>query len=146
MNKAFTLVEILVVSTIIGFLALAGIVSYTQFMKISRDSRRKTDIEMVRAGIEMFRSKNNRYPYSAEIVFNGTADLCDPGGSCSTGTYIKKIPKDPKNEYNYYYNYISNTDYMIGAHLEQGSGSTSCGNNCGSGAACNYCLGPYGQL
>ena len=60
--KGFTLIEILVVATIIGLLASGAIVSYQQLLKQSRDAKRKTDLEQVRAALEMYRSNEDTYP------------------------------------------------------------------------------------
>ncbi len=133
---SFTLIEILVVATIIGLLASGGIVSYSQFSKQSRDAKRKADLEQIRAALEMYRSNNNQYsPYT---------------GNCSsyavlTGSpkYIESMPTDPRSNSGYfYYCNISTNDYTLGAYLETGTNTCvagQCGNNC------NYCLGPYGQ-
>lgn len=139
-QTGFTLVEILVVATIISLLAAGGAISYSQFTKQSRDARRKADLEQIRSAVEMYRSNNNQYP--ASITVGG--DICDPGG-CASGTYMKNVPNDPKSPRTYYYTGSTN-DYTLGAELEQAS-TSSCG-DCETTAgtqACNYCLGPYGQ-
>ncbi|PIY72258.1 hypothetical protein COY87_01955 [Candidatus Roizmanbacteria bacterium CG_4_10_14_0_8_um_filter_33_9] len=145
MQKSFTLVEILVVTTIIGFLAVAGIVSYTQFLKQSRDARRKADVELIRSALEMYKSSNDLYPTSPVsppgLPFG--AALVDASGN----TYMSKIPTDPKQSELYYYFSDGNT-YTFGVHLESGS-FTVCSPipSCHStDAYCNYCMGPYGQL
>ena len=149
MKKGFTLIEILVVTTIIAVFAASGVFSYGQFVRSSQDARRKADMELIRAAIEQFRSTNNRYPTNAELNITGGGNLCDPVamGGCANGTYIQGIPRDPRSPTNsYWYNQISASDYTIGSCI-QGGGTSSCG-ACGTcpvtGAACNYCLGPYG--
>lgn len=137
MKKAYTLIEILIVATIIVLLTTVAVVSYSTFLKQSRDSRRKTDLEQIRAALEMYRSNNDEY-YSASV-----------NGNCSNvvtwlSSYIGTIPSDPKNSNGYYYScVISANDYTLGAYLENG-GTSSC-SNCKAGVACNYCMGPYGQ-
>ncbi|MGB9883477.1 MAG: type II secretion system protein [Microgenomates group bacterium] len=128
----FTLIEILVVATIIGLLAAAASISYSVLSKQSRDSRRKTDLEQIRSALEMYRSNNDNYP-------------TDLNGLTTPVVYLQKIPQDPKSpQYSYAYLYISNSDYTIGAYLE--SASTTCQQVLVCGAAnCNYCLGPFGQ-
>ncbi len=81
-KSAFTLVEVLVVATIVALLAAGGIVSYSQFGKTSRDARRKADVEQVRAALEMYRSNdtNSSYPLNMSGLVN----------------YLKTTPMDPK--------------------------------------------------
>lgn len=142
MKKAFTLVEILVVVTIISLLASIAAVSYSRFVKQSRDARRKTDIEQIRASLELYRNFKGAYP-SPPMNF-GTGALQD-----GTTVYMSKIPKDPmatSPTANTYYYTSSGTfqDYTLCAYIEGGDTSVSL-NSCGSGIVCNYCMGPYGQ-
>lgn len=145
-SKAFTLIEILVVATIIALLAAIGAVSYTQINKSSRDARRKTDLEQIRAAVEMYRSNNNAYPSAAQITFT-----CPSSGSLTdaSNTYLSKIPNDPKCSsspaYTYFYTSPSASDYTVGAYLENTPSSGATCGTCFGSTACNYCLGPYGQ-
>ena len=127
MKKSFTLIEILVVATIVVLLTATATATYTAFLKQSRDAKRKTDLEQIRAALEMYRSNNDSYPL-------GTDSLTTPV------TYIKSIPTDPKD--NGVYPYTSSpvdctgsstapscNDYSITADLEIGG---------------TYTVGPYG--
>ena len=132
--KSFTLIEILVVATIIALLTSGGAVVYTQLNRASRDAKRKTDLEQIRAALEMYRSNNNQY-YS--VSFNNNCQNVN-----WLGSYLSSLPNDPKSPSYYYHCIISQSDYTLGAYLETG-GNGSC-ESCG-GANCNYCVGPYGQ-
>lgn len=143
-RAGFSFIEILVVVTIIGILATLGMVTYTEFLKQSRDAKRKGDLEQIRAALEMYKSNNDIYP----ATVTGGGDICNDMPYCTSGLfYLRKVPKDPKTNTDYYYNNTLPTDYVLGTRLEQG-GSSDCGPHCGIGSAetCNYCLGPYGQL
>jgi len=138
MKNSFTLIEILVVATIIGLLSAGASISYSQFAKQSRDAKRKADLEQIRAALEMYYSNNDNFYPALTINCSSTGGITDTGGN----TYLSSIPKDPKcNIYTYYYS-TTGSNYTLGAYLE--TGGTSCGVSCG-GANCNYCLGPYGQ-
>jgi general secretion pathway protein G len=58
-EKGFSFIEILVVVTIIGIIATIGLVTYTEFLKQSRDAKRKGDIEQIRAAIEIYKTTNS---------------------------------------------------------------------------------------
>ncbi|MCX7881308.1 MAG: type II secretion system protein GspG [Patescibacteria group bacterium] len=152
LEKSFTLIEILVVATIIVLLASGGIVSYSQFLKQSRDAKRKADLEQIKAALEMYRSNNGYYPSG-----NSVSNLSILTGSPK---YIESIPQDPRPSlYKYDYDAIPSGcnnvspnycyDYNLGAKLESGgTDCTSPNNDCEVNAGnqpCNYCLGPYGQ-
>ncbi len=133
-SKGFTFIEILVVITIIGLLTTIAVISYSAFLKQSRNAKRKADLEQIRSALEMYRSNEDTYPVGNLSVLSGTL----------TTTYIQTLPTDPKNpSYVYYYSSAAGTDYTVGAYFESTSTCSeviSCG-----GANCNYCVGPYGQ-
>ncbi|KKP68401.1 MAG: general secretion pathway protein G [Candidatus Roizmanbacteria bacterium GW2011_GWA2_35_19] len=138
MKKSFTLIEILVVSTIIALLAAAASLSYSQLSKQSRDAKRKTDIEQVRAALEMYRSNEDAYPVGSN--WGTTLNVLS-----SPTIYIQSLPSDPKNPtFTYYYTSSDGTDYTLATHLETDtvtcqSLATQCVSNC------TYCAGPYGE-
>lgn len=137
MKKAYTLIEILIVATIIVLLSAAAAVSYSAFLKQSRDAKRKTDLEQIRAALEMYRSNNDEYTIAA---FNGNCATVD-----WLGEYMGSIPPEPKSSSSFYYRCtITSNDYALGAYLESGGLGTGSCSNCKTGIACNYCVGPYG--
>lgn len=135
MKKGFSFIEILVVVTIISLLTAVAVASYSTFLKTSRDAKRKTDLEQVRAALEMYRSTVDTYPVGS--VWSTTLNILT-----TPVTYIQRLPTDPKNPtYTYYYT-GSISDYTLGTYLE-GGGTNCMGGQCGGN--CNYCVGPYGQ-
>ncbi len=144
--RGFSLLEMLVVTAIIGLLASTMVFSYSQFVRQSHDARRKTDLENIRAALEQYRSNNNQYPATGSIDFATPGSLCDPGG-CAAGVYMQKLPQDPKTANTYWYQVSGgNNDYTLCTCLAGGGtpGTGSCG-PCPSANTCNYCVGPYGQ-
>lgn len=95
LKKAFTLIELLVVIAIIGILITVGSVSYTRAVKLSRDARRKTDLEQIRQALETFRSE------SATGIYPANKGLLVP-------TYITTFPLDPKENATFTYTYTPN--------------------------------------
>lgn len=138
MKKSFTLIEILVVVTIIVLLTAAAVVSYSVFLKQSRDARRKVDLEQLRAALEIYRSDNNSAYPAGDVYGTALSELVVPI------TYIQKLPADPKDPtYTYFYS-GSVSDYTLAAYLENGGTTCITSPTCGS-YGCNYCLGPYGE-
>lgn len=151
-RAAFTLIEILVVATIIGLLAAGAFVSYSQFNKQSRDAKRKADLELVRQALEQYRSDNGYYPNASGAFSTLTTALA------TSPVYISSLPTDPLSGQNYTYQYAKLpagcdnsatlcSDYTVYTLLE---GSSSCGATatvCKTGPStnCNYCSGPYGK-
>lgn len=151
-NKGFTLIEILVVATIIALLAVAAAVSYTSLNRSSRDGRRKADLEQIRAAIEQWRSDKGAYPTSIGATVQLAVDCGPPDHTLIDTTitpqsvYLQKVPKDPQcTARTYYYNRLSDSDYTLAAGLEMGTTICQAAPACGTGIDCTYCVGPYGQ-
>lgn len=66
----FTLIELVIVIGLLGILATAGFTSYIHSMQVSRDAKRKTDLESIRQALEMYKSDNGNY-FLADTGYNG---------------------------------------------------------------------------
>ncbi len=62
--RAFTLVELLVTTTIIGLLAVAGTASYSFVRAKARDAKRVADISTIRDAVEIYFEQHGSYPIS----------------------------------------------------------------------------------
>lgn len=127
MKKGFTLIEILVVLSLIGILVGFSLVAFQGSRASARDARRKADLEQIRAALEIYRSDNNTYPANL-------SSLSPPAAN-----YIAEIPTDPASPtYTYAYGNATVSNYNLCAFLETASADT-CTALSGCGASgCNY--------
>lgn len=138
-RKGFTLIELLVVISIIGILFGLSIFSLQGARQSGRDSRRKSDLELIRSGLEIYRSDCGGYPTTLDTILEGTSsNLSDP---CNEdNVYISSVPVDPQSPTREYRFFSDGITYEICSSLEGGTGSVSCGGStsCGTGITCNY--------
>lgn len=132
--KAFTLIELLVVISIIGILIAVSIFGLSGARETARDARRKSDLQLIQSGLEMYKSDCNAYPATlgTSLVGKGTPSTC-----LVTNTYISSVPVDPIST-NLYRYATTASGYEICASLEQGSGTVTCGGSSNCGTTCNY--------
>ncbi len=147
--KGFTLIELMVVISIISI--LLGITIYgTNVIRMrSRDAKRKTDLDKVRAGLMVFYADKKMYPLPVITansdpighplppggLWNGSlAGYNDRGANSGmmsklfAAGYIETEYKDPKNVRPYRYRYVVSNDglkYELSAALENGSDKDS---------------------
>lgn len=127
-NRGFSLVELLVAATIVGLLAAAGIVSYTTANRNARNAKRKSDIEQVRAGLELYRTEEGCYPGSNQSPcttgdganFTNVINELRTTGYLTNTAQIAEPRETPYPQYSYTYNPTSGdcTVYQICAQLE----------------------------
>lgn len=103
-SRGFTLIELMVVITIIGLLASSVLVMFGNVRAKARDARRTADISALMKALELYNNDNIGYPTAASAVDVATLSL--------TPAYLDKLPVDPRNTgiYVYQYQSISNTD------------------------------------
>jgi general secretion pathway protein G len=137
-SKGFTLIELLVVISIIGVLAAVSIFGLSGARESARDARRKSDLELIKSGLELYRADCNVYPSS--ITFDGNWDLIGTGTptSCAiANTYITDVPTDPIPASRSYRYETTTSGYYLYAGLEQQGLSNYTGKTCGS-VTCNH--------
>ncbi|HDS11845.1 MAG TPA: type II secretion system protein [Candidatus Wirthbacteria bacterium] len=116
-QSGFTMVELLVVITIIGFLSTLVLNSLGQARLKARDSRRLADINSLYTAIYLYYENNYRYPCVQDYYTEGTFDYAEANirsdeaewHSClgqELEPYLKEMPLDPK----------SNTDPFVYAY------------------------------
>lgn len=133
MNKAkrqgFSLVELMVVVSIIGVLMAVGAVSYITAQRKGRNAARRSDIKGLQQAMEQYFTVNGAYPVSSDCAALFSGDQFVPGG----------LPSDPKptQSYDLSCDSINGNGYCICAQLEDETGNSSALPS-GSSFSCNF--------
>ncbi len=128
-GRGFTLVEILVVLSIIAILTIIGLTEINNARKNARDARRFSDLQQIRLGLALYATgKEDIYP--RVIDSSGIDTTVQPAANSifsETGPlapYLGAIPRDPTNASGLYYSYDTSFDfkhYVLCAKLEAGT-------------------------
>ena len=122
-RQGYTLVEMLVVITIIAI--LAGVVSIVVFdnLKVGRDAERQTDLQVIATAIEEYKRKHGRYPEMGCIPlvagWSRQQDCYD--FAADLGTVLPQIPRDPSPGSGDGYVYRTNTEGSVFKLMARGS-------------------------
>lgn len=65
MKKGFTLIELIIVISIIALLSVIGISTYSSVQVDARNSKRKSDLKEIKSALELYRSEIGTYPSTA---------------------------------------------------------------------------------
>lgn len=127
-STGFTMIELLVVTTIIIVLTTIGLVSYQKVGQTSRNSKRKADLELVRQALVMY-----RYDRTAAPLYPlGSGNAADFNTMIGTiGSYLNTTTvTDPKNTAPHQYTYDSDgSTFEICAQEEPDTGVPTCVTN-----------------
>lgn len=158
MNKqGFTLVELLIVMSIIGVLATLIGGNFLSAQIRGRDAQRKSDLKNVAQALEIFFSDYNKYPSDNGSQIGGCQynPATGDGPACAWGTgefsdgktvYMKTVPKDPSGGKNYLYRIVpgsNNQKYQLFARIENNQDPDIVGGlsyPCGTGISCNFAI------
>lgn len=113
--QGFTLMELLVVISIISVLASVAVVSMGEARKTSRDKVRKIDVEQIQLGMRLYLEQNGSYPGGTEVVGDGTGVV-----DTAIVQYLGSAIADPLNRDTYVYQYDGSGPEVCAA-LEEGS-------------------------
>ncbi|MCH2188236.1 prepilin-type N-terminal cleavage/methylation domain-containing protein [Candidatus Gracilibacteria bacterium] len=125
MNKrAFTFVELIIVTAIIGILTVIGFVSYVDFVSSARDTQRISDLEKVSSALKISKQSRGVYPDPGDnfsITNNGYTVAYQ--GFLNNNVRIpslESLPKDPKeSDINYVYSITGNKqEFQLATTLE----------------------------
>lgn len=125
--SGFTLLEILVVISIIGILIAIGSAAFTTAQKKGRDARRRADIKQYQSAFEQYYSEANTYAACATM---------------ENANFVSGAPTDPKTGSAYdctVDSAVSPTGYCVCATLDfETSGNANAGSAAG---VCNFSAG-----
>lgn len=125
-GAGFTLVELLVVISIIGILASLSTVSLNIARQRARDAKRSADAAQVQLALYLYFDGNLHFPEAdmlPENAVNNWINVLTPhlNGSVTGKFYMIHVPLDPTNLDPYIYGYNSDgKEFYIRYYLEDG--------------------------
>ncbi len=137
-QRGFTLIELIIVTAILGILTAIVIASLdppAQYAK-TQDGRRKSDLSQIQRALESYYQDHNYYPDStANYQISGAA-----WGSSGLAPYMTKVPIDanPTKTYAYKSSGHNGQSYWIYVSLDRGGKDPQA---CNSGNLCANATG-----
>lgn len=120
-QSGFTLLELLVVISIIGLLIAMGVAAFSTAQRKGRDARRQSDLKAIQNAQEQYYSANG------SVYATSCADLAE---------YLTSCPTDPQGGMQYSSSYTA-AGYCVCAQLESTAGNAG-QSNCGDMGSGEY--------
>jgi len=111
MKKAFTLIELIVVFTIIAILATIVFVNLEQAARKGRDTQRKADLSTISVALDTRKTELKAYQTKATNFVTIDTDVIE-------SSYLPIIPKDPDPTQNYEYRSDDGQQFKVRAMSE----------------------------
>jgi general secretion pathway protein G len=108
-SSGFTLMELLIVITIIGLLMAASVTNWFAQLQKSFDSKRKADLYKIKNAFNEYYNDFGSYP--------GTTILNSCGGSVLSNQGLRSIPCDPESKKPYIYENLIPGDTTSGFRI-----------------------------
>lgn len=126
--EGFTLIEMLVVVSLVGVLATLVLANMAGARARARDTQRKSDLRQIESALRLYYNDLGKFPEnnaSGQIVGCGVVpSACEWGVDefvASNQTYMKVIPNDPLPDGTYYYTRSDLDSFVLSACLENKS-------------------------
>lgn len=139
-TAGYTLMETLIVVSIIVLLALLLLINIKTQLARGRDAKRKADLQKIQKAFEEYNNDNSCYPAASILTNCGSSDL---------SPYIPHVPCDPTSKQPYLY-VMGSPDSCLGYHVcarlentqDPDIARIGCDpyNGCGFGVGYNYCV------
>lgn len=135
--KALSLIELLVVISILGILSVLIAIPISAQLQKARDGKRKIDVNIIQKGLEEYYDSTGCYPERLPE--------CGKVLGIGTNKFIEEVPCDPKNKS--FYPYITTGEncspfFKLYAKLERVDDpnikTVGCINGCGPNCAYNF--------
>lgn len=114
-KSGFTLVELLVVISIIGILTMVTVGSFSESQKKSRDAARKANLKSLSDALNLFYADNGSFPdggsgvNSIPTLIGNEREFSANYGVGKTVVYMKKVPKENSSSVKQIVYHVSST-------------------------------------
>lgn len=144
-DKGFTLIEVIIIVTIIAFLFAFIVYSLRNQIFKGYDAKRKGDMHKIQVAFEEYEKDHDCYP---DLIRNPEIINCNPG--LGLRPYLNKVPCEPSTKSDYIVEVddsVCPSWYRIYAKLENDSdvdiGELDCNWGCGPEYAFNFYISSY---
>jgi len=107
-KRGFTLIELVVVISVLAILSGVLVPRVNSHMKAARDARRLADIKTIRNAVEQYYMDKGEFPAANANALFGGWDVSNDGDFISVlkeDGYLDDMPADPINDATYHYRY-----------------------------------------
>jgi len=131
-RRGFTLMELLVVVTVLGVLSSGAVIGFEKIKASSRDDKRISDLAIIKTALNIYYMENDKYPVSdgnpPRVKIGGNGHWSKDFAEALVPKYIGKLPADPLYSkigdevlYVYRVDGVDKSSYTICAKMEEKS-------------------------
>lgn len=128
-SKAFTLIELMVVISIIALFSSIGMFSYADARQKAYDSKKTVEVQQVEKAILLYKDSKGvvpqNYTGTNSVATEGTTAYTQSMQELVTAGYLSSIPKSPKGTDYSYYASSDKSEAFFGAKLTSPPPSSS---------------------